>query len=63
MALVTINLIGTAEAAALLRIDRSSLVRRVRAGTIEPVQKLPAATGAYLFDREAIERLAKVSAS
>lgn len=42
----------------MLRIDRSSLVRRVRAGTLEPVQKLPAATGAYLFDRALIERLA-----
>jgi len=42
----------------MLRIDRSSLVRRVRAGTLEPVQKLPAATGAYLFDRELIEQIA-----
>lgn len=42
----------------MLRIDRSSLVRRVRAGTVETVQKLPAATGAYLFDRALIEQLA-----
>ncbi|WP_067200161.1 helix-turn-helix domain-containing protein [Microbacterium sp. XT11] len=55
---MTNELIGTAEAAKMLRIDRSSLVRRVRAGTLEPVQKLPAATGAYLFDRALIERLA-----
>ena len=42
----------------MLHIDRSSLVRRVRAGTLEPVQKLPAATGAYLFDRALIEQMA-----
>ncbi|KNY06856.1 hypothetical protein [Microbacterium sp. GCS4] len=55
---MTNDLIGTAEAAKMLRIDRSSLVRRVRAGTVDTVQKLPAATGAYLFDRAVIEQLA-----
>lgn len=61
MSLVTINLIGTTEAAKLLRIDRSSLVRRVQSGAIQPFQKLPAATGAYLFDRARIEAIANAS--
>lgn len=55
---MTIDLIGTAEAAKMLDIDRSSLVRRVRSGSIEPFQKLPATTGAYLFDRAEIEKAA-----
>ena len=42
----------------MLGIDRSVLLRRVAAGAVEPVQKLPAATGAYLFDAEMIEQLA-----
>lgn len=52
------KLIGSAEAAAILGIDRSVLLRRVASGQLEPVQKLPAATGAYLFDRDAIEAIA-----
>jgi len=52
------RLIGSAEAAKMLGIDRSVLLRRVAAGAVEPVQKLPAATGAYLFDAEMIEQLA-----
>ena len=53
------KLIGSAEAARILGIDRSVLLRRVNSGSIEPVQKLPAATGAYLFDEDYIERLAE----
>lgn len=52
------TLIGSADAAAILGIDRSVLLKRVKAGRLEPVQKLSAATGAYLFDRDAIETIA-----
>lgn len=52
------KLIGSAEAALILKIDRSVLLRRVQAGAVPTVDKLPAATGAYLFSREAIEALA-----
>lgn len=52
------TLIGSAEAAKILGIDRSVLLKRVRSGQVEPVQKLPAATGAYLFDADVISELA-----
>ncbi|WP_179297619.1 hypothetical protein [Microbacterium sp. SZ1] len=55
------TLIGSAEAAGILGIDRSVLLRRVASGQLEPVQKLPARTGAYLFDREAIEQQARAT--
>ena len=52
------NFIGSREAALILGIDRSVLLRRVKAGVIEPAAKIDAQTGAYLFDREVIEQLA-----
>ncbi|MGK3947417.1 hypothetical protein [Microbacterium sp. K2] len=52
------KLIGSAEAAIILGIDRSVFLRRVKAGSIVPVQKLSPATGAYLFDRDDIEQSA-----
>ena len=54
----TPSLIGTAEAARILGVDRSTLVRQVDAGKVAPVQKLGAATGAYVFDRAYVQRLA-----
>jgi hypothetical protein len=53
------KLIGSAEAAIILGIDRSVFIRRVNAGSITPVQKLPAATGAYLFDGDEIAQMAE----
>lgn len=50
--------IGSAEAARILGIDRSVLLKRVKAGALEPAEKLPAATGAYLFNRAEIIDLA-----
>jgi excisionase family DNA binding protein len=41
---------------ALLGIDRSTLVRRIAAGKIRYVQKLPGLRGGYLFDRAEVER-------
>lgn len=52
------KLIGSAEVAEILGIDRSVVLRRVVSGRITPAQKLPAATGAYLFDRDYVEQLA-----
>lgn len=43
----------------MLGIDRSRVVRRVRNGSIPTVGKLPGRTGAHLFDREAIDALAR----
>lgn len=51
------TLIGSAQAAKVLGIDRSVFLRRVQAGVIEPHTKLPAATGAYLFELEVIQAL------
>ena len=39
-----------------LQIDRSTLVRRIAAGKIRYVQKLPGLRGGYLFDPAEVER-------
>jgi excisionase family DNA binding protein len=54
----TPDLIGSAEAADMLGIDRSTLSRWIAAGRIKPYQKLPGATGSIVFDRAAVQRLA-----
>ena len=54
------SFLSTTEVAAELGVDRSVVVRRVKAGQLTPVQKLPGHTGAYLFDRAAIEALVAV---
>lgn len=43
--------IGTAEAAEILDIDRSNVIRRVRSGDLKPVTSLPGRTGSHLFRR------------
>jgi len=48
---------SAAEAADLLNCHRSTIARYVAAGTLEAT-KLPGRTGAYLFDRAAVEALA-----
>lgn len=52
------ELIGSAEACALLDVDRSTLVRLIHAGKLQPRAKMPGANGAYVFDPSAIEALA-----
>lgn len=52
------SLITTAQAAAQLGIERSTLSRWVAAGRITPAMQLPGPTGAMLFDPVAIDRLA-----
>lgn len=48
----------TKQVAEALRTDRKGVRRLVERGTLTPVQKLPGTTGAYLFDRAAVEALA-----
>lgn len=50
------DLIGSAEAARLLHIDRSVLTRSVQAGTVPLRARLE--SGVLVFERERIERLA-----
>lgn len=56
-----IELIGSAEAAALLG-DKSvrQFTRRIERGQIVPVMKLAGKRGAYLFDRAAISALTPI---
>jgi DNA-binding transcriptional MerR regulator len=44
------KLINTPEAGRLLGVSRHTITRLVRQGRLQPVQKLPGDTGAYLFD-------------
>lgn len=53
------NLIGADEAAHLLKKSRATIQRRARAGELPVAHRGPGRTGAYLFDREAVEALAK----
>ena len=49
------TIIGSREAAALLKISVDTLHRRIAAGQLEPVGKLRGRTGDYLFDRASIQ--------
>jgi len=49
----------TAQAAAVLDVEHRSVFRMVKRGELTPSGKLPGRTGAYLFDREDVERLAE----
>ena len=51
-------LIGTREAAEILGVPRTTLASRLAAGAIAPAIKLPGRTGAFLFDRAYIEKIA-----
>jgi excisionase family DNA binding protein len=55
------DLIPTKDAAAMLGLHVSTVVRRVQAGEIPYAVKIPGDTGAYLFDRKVIEKLAKAA--
>lgn len=52
------NLIQSAEAAAILGIGRQHFNKLVLAGDVPAVTKLGGTTGARLFDRSVIERIA-----
>jgi len=49
---------SAAEAADLLNCHRSTIARYVATGKLTAATKLPGRTGAYLFDRAAVEALA-----
>jgi predicted site-specific integrase-resolvase len=51
-------IVGSDEASEFLGVDRSTLIRWIAKGTVTPRHKLPGASGAYLFDRDEIERVA-----
>lgn len=49
------DLIGAKDAADILGIDRSTLLRWVNQGRIRPAHQMEGGTGAYLFHRTDIE--------
>ncbi|MHC0070502.1 helix-turn-helix domain-containing protein [Corynebacterium variabile] len=51
------TLMSTEEVASRLGIDRSTVTRRVIAGTLPAMGRLPGRTGAYLFDPDTIAAL------
>lgn len=52
--------IGSAEAAEILRIDRSTLIRWIAAGKLTPVLRASdTQTGAHLFKMTDVQRLAR----
>ena len=57
----TPDLIPTSEVAGMLGLHVATIVRRVQAGELAYAVKVPGKTGAYLFDRAEIEKLAKAS--
>lgn len=55
------NVLGVRDVMRLLRLSRATVKRRAADGTI-PATKLPGPRGQYLFDRSAVEALAKAGA-
>ena len=53
------DLIGSAEAAAILRVDRTTFNRWAARGDLPCVLRYPGATGPRLFTRSTITQLAK----
>lgn len=51
------QLIGTAEAAEVIGVERSTLSHWIAKGRITPAQKLPGKTGVLLFTRAEVERV------
>lgn len=56
------NVVGSAYVRRVLGLSAAGLSRAIAAGEIEPIGQLSdAANGAYIFDRETIDRLAAAS--
>lgn len=53
-----VDLIGAAEVCRMLGINRATVVRRVKAGTLPCLAKLDGSNGALVFDRNDIAPLA-----
>lgn len=54
---------STRDVAQALRTSVPTITRRARAGDLPVLYKVPGSRGAYLFDREAVERLVRERAS
>lgn len=52
------DLVTSADAARILGVHVATVARRVASGSLRPAMKLPGETGAYLFDRAQVERIA-----
>ena len=50
-------MLSTAEAAALLKVRPASVRRLTVTGKLSAALKMPGSTGAYLYEREAVEAL------
>ncbi len=57
------NVIGVSDSAEIIGCSVSTVKRYVDSGRLAPVHQLPGRTGAYLFAREDIERLARLRAA
>ncbi|MGP5928886.1 helix-turn-helix transcriptional regulator [Corynebacterium glyciniphilum] len=55
----TTELITSAEAARRMGLSRMTVNRRVRSGDIPAAGRLPGRTGAWLFDPDVIDQLAR----
>lgn len=56
------DVIGSFEAAQLLGVSHGTLRNRIADGSIVPLIKLPGRTGAYVFERTAVEALVQTLA-
>lgn len=56
--IVPSDLIGSAEVCSILGVNRATVVRRVKAGTLPFLAQLDGSNGAWVFDRNDIEALA-----
>ncbi len=52
------DLIGTTEAAEVIGIERSTISRWVKDGALNPAHRMTGQTGAFLFHRSEVERVA-----
>ena len=57
------DLIGTAEAAEILSVGQRTVKRLAQKGKLPHAMKMPGATGAYLFHRSDVEKLAEEAAA
>lgn len=52
------DVIGSSEATQILNVDKSTLSRWVASGLISPLKQFPGRTGAMVFRRADVEKLA-----